>query len=145
MSDETLLLIFRLIAGVSLLGFMGSVAYFLQRDYQLAAQNARARLQVRGRLVVIASEATAPAEGTIFTLTASTTIGRALTNSICIDDSYASQEHARVVWRLGQWWLEDQKSSNGTQLNGLRVDEPVVLSAGDMIGIGTALLRLELD
>ncbi len=35
--------------------------------------------------------------------------------------------------------------SNGTLLNGYRVEEPIVLSAGDVISVGQVELKLELD
>jgi pSer/pThr/pTyr-binding forkhead associated (FHA) protein len=50
-----------------------------------------------------------------------------------------------LTLRSGQWWLEDRGSSNGTRLNGYRVEEPIVLSAGDIIGIGQLELKLELE
>lgn len=145
MNNDMIMLILRLLAGASLLTFMAMIAYYLHRDYQLAAENTRARSEIRGRLVVIASTVKRPTYGDSLPLTSSTTLGRAPTNTIQIDDNYASNEHARVIWRWGQWWLEDQRSSNGTRLNGIPVEEPVILSAGDVIGIGSVQMRLELD
>jgi hypothetical protein len=139
--DEAIgLLILRLIAGGCLLLFMGSIAYYLIQEVRPISA-----VPVRGRLVVIASENSHPAAGDSLPLTPATTLGRSSTNTIQIDDRFASNEHARVVQRMGQWWLEDQQSSNGTQLNGSPVEEPVVLSAGDVISIGAVQLRLELD
>jgi len=145
MSEELLLFILRIVAGLSLLAFMGTVAYFLQRDYRLAAINSTVHQQIKGRLVVLASQNGRPAVGTVMKLTPSTSIGRAPSNTIQITDTYASNEHALLIWRLGHWWLEDQHSSNGTLLNGVRVRESVVLAAGDIIGIGNVEFRLELE
>src|SRR5688500_7817517 len=106
MSDEMILLIVRMIAGGSLLAFMGMVAYFLHRDYRVALETMQVRADVRGYLKVISSEDGArPPVGAKLPLVAATTIGRAPTNTIQIDDTYASGEHARVLWRRGQWWL----------------------------------------
>jgi len=74
-----------------------------------------------------------------------TSLGRAPTNTIVLDDTFCSHQHARVLRRDGQWWLEDQNSSNGTRLNGEPISEPVVLSSGDVIGIGQLELRVELE
>lgn len=145
MNDDVIILILRLVASACLLAFMGSVIYYLHRDYQLAAEHTRARSEVKGRLVVIASTVKKPIYGESLPLTSSTTLGRAPINMIQIDDEYASNEHARIVWRWGQWWLEDQRSSNGTRLNGIPVEEPTILSAGDVIGIGSVQMRVELD
>lgn len=62
-----------------------------------------------------------------------------------MDDSFASVEHATLTLRGGKWWLEDRNSSNGTLLNGYRIEEPVVLSTGDLIVIGQVELKLELE
>jgi pSer/pThr/pTyr-binding forkhead associated (FHA) protein len=45
--------------------------------------------------------------------------------------------------RDGQWWLEDLGSRNGTFVNNRRVAEPTTVQAGDLLGIGRVLLRLE--
>lgn len=82
---------------------------------------------------------------TEFSLLPLTSLGRALTNSITISDSFASNEHALIAYRGGQWWLEDRGSSNGTTLNGSLINEPVILSSGDLIGVGHATLRAEFE
>ncbi len=74
-----------------------------------------------------------------------TSLGRAPTNTIHLPDSFASNEHALIAYRSGNWWLEDRNSSNGTLLNGTRISEPVILSSGDLIGIGRITLRLQLE
>ena len=72
-----------------------------------------------------------------------TTLGRAESNTIVVADPYASAEHAVVAWRGGQWWLEDRDSRNGTLLNNLAIDEPLVIGQGDVIGIGHLQFRFE--
>lgn len=74
-----------------------------------------------------------------------TSLGRSPTNTIPINDTFASSEHALVAMRNGQWWIEDRKSRNGTLLNDLPVTEPIVITHGDIIGIGTMKFRLELE
>ncbi len=83
--------------------------------------------------------------GTVYPLTALTSIGRSPTNSIPIDDNFASSEHALVALRNGQWWLEDRSSRNGTLLNGMQVTQPVIVTDGDIITIGKIALRIDLD
>ena len=82
--------------------------------------------------------------GASFPLLPLTTLGRGPTNTVVLNDSFCSQEHALVAQRAGQWWLEDRNSSNGTRLNGEPVSEPVVVSSGDVIGIGRIDLKVEL-
>lgn len=139
------LLLLRIAGGVSLLTFMGIVMVSLLRDYRMAAEQVTGRKQVRGRLLVVANETSHPQIGSRLPLVASTSLGRAAGNTIQVEDRFASGEHALVVQRMGQWWLEDRQSSNGTHLNGVLIKEPVVLSSGDIIGIGSVQLQLELD
>jgi FHA domain. len=47
--------------------------------------------------------------------------------------------------RNGQWWLEDRKSRNGTTLNGMPVTQSVIVTDGDIIGIGKMRFRLDLE
>lgn len=152
MQIEGVLLALRLIGAVILLAFVGLTFALLWRDVRLASQapgnspeSGRVHHSRRqGKLVVISAER-APAPGTAFPLVPLTSIGRAPTNTIQIEDSFASAEHALVTLRDGQWWLEDRGSSNGTLLNGYRIEEPIVLSAGDVIGLGQVAFRLELE
>jgi len=142
MDEAIVLLVLRGLAALSLLSFMGLVVYFLHRD---AGYSLRARHKLAGRLVVISNDSLIPETGASLPLAPATTLGRAPGNTIQLDDAYASNEHARLVQRMGQWWLEDRHSSNGTQLNGEPVTEPIVMSSGDVISIGSVQLRLELE
>jgi hypothetical protein len=169
LSVDVLLLILRVIAGLLLLAIMGAVFWVVWRDYRAAAHVVDQSSRQRGRLVVIemgASGATSDAGedqatteltgspealeaahlvGASFPLLPLTTLGRAPTNTIVLNDTFCSQDHARLTWRGGQWWLEDRDSSNGTRLNGEPVREPVVVSSGDVIGVGRIALKVELS
>lgn len=139
------LLILRVATGGLLIGFLGAVFMVLWRDYQAAVSEVTGGRLHRGQLVVVGSSNGAMEAGTSYSLLPVTSLGRAPTNTVVVGDSFASQEHALVIWRSGQWWLEDRHSSNGTLLNGDTIREPVVVSSGDVIGIGQVRLRLELD
>lgn len=145
MNDEWLLFGLRLAAALSLLSFVGMVGFMLWRDYRRAAEAIVAQTQQRGRLIVTASDSEAVEVGTDWALMPFTTIGRAATNTIHISEPFISNEHALIQWREGQWWLEDLDSSNGTFINHEPVEEPIVLSSGDMIGFGSIEMRLELN
>ncbi len=145
MSTELLLLALRVAAALLLLGFLGAVVIVVWRDYRAAAVVVAASSRQRGRLVVVAAANGAVENGGSFPLLPLTSLGRAPTNTVVLHDSFCSQEHALVTQRGGQWWLEDRHSSNGTRLNGDPVREPVVLSSGDVIGVGQVELKIELE
>jgi FHA domain len=70
------------------------------------------------------------------------TVGRAPECDLTIDDTYASQQHARVFARNGAWFVEDLGSTNGTFVNEQRLAAPAQLTPGDTIRIGTTTLEL---
>jgi hypothetical protein len=80
--------------------------------------------------------------GTLYPLTGEVTIGRAPGCAIRVDDTFASQLHARVFFRDGRWYVEDIGSTNGTWLNRKRVHGPVPIAKGDRIAIGDTVLEL---
>ena len=62
-------------------------------------------------------------------------IGRDEAADIFLADPTVSQRHARVVFRDGQYFIEDLDSTNGTVVNGQRV-ESRMLQSGDRVKIG---------
>jgi hypothetical protein len=141
---DFLILLVRLLFSVLLYVFLGALFFLLWRDVKQAARHqiAPATRERPGQLRVLRGHSGFN-EGMLLSLTPFTTIGRADNNSIMITDPYASGEHALLVWRNGQWWLEDRDSRNGTLLNDTPVDTPLIVSHGDVIGIGQMQLRFE--
>lgn len=86
-----------------------------------------------------------PAEnaGRSFILDGEVSIGRAAGCQITLDDTYASQIHARVFARDNQWQVEDVGSTNGTWLNRHKVSGPMVVQRGDRIQIGNTVLEMQ--
>ncbi len=76
---------------------------------------------------------------------AGATIGRSRQCDIVIDDPNVSRQHAEVRPRGGSWVINDLGSTNGSSVNGRRVQEAEVLRPGDEIEIGTSAIRFELE
>ena len=70
-------------------------------------------------------------------------IGRAASNEIRIEDTYASGRHARLYDRSGHVYIEDMNSTNGTYVNGRRLGAQQILQPQDRIRIGDTELRFE--
>jgi pSer/pThr/pTyr-binding forkhead associated (FHA) protein len=117
----------------------------MRRDMALTAAQVAARQRPHGRLTVISVEDVPLEVGTAFPLLPITTFGRAPTNTIQLPDSFSSGRHALLTLRTGRWWLEDAGSRNGTTLNGQLLEEPTVISAGDVIGVGRVEFKVELE
>src|SRR5690348_3224202 len=74
------------------------------------------------------------------------TIGRAPTNKVVINDGQASGRHAEIRPEGTGYVLVDLGSTNGTTLNGhrLQAQVPQALRGGDVITIGAASISVEL-
>ena len=81
-------------------------------------------------------------KGRSFPLGEEITLGRAAGCQVTIDDTYASQLHARVFQRDGTVYVEDLGSTNGTYLNRNKVTSPMVFQRGDKLQIGNTVLEL---
>jgi adenylate cyclase len=67
-------------------------------------------------------------------------IGRSPKNTLVLDSPKISRRHVIInVQNVGEFWLIDLGSSNGTFLNKRRVHQPVQLCDQDQIGIGDTL------
>jgi pSer/pThr/pTyr-binding forkhead associated (FHA) protein len=83
--------------------------------------------------------------GERFDLFGGISIGRSADADVRIEDRFASQIHARIYPRGGSYYVEDMNSTNGTHLNGDRLDVDVELAHLDVIEIGDTELRFELE
>lgn len=83
-----------------------------------------------------------PYKDKIFSLEKETVIiGRAKNADVVLVDDLVSREHTRLYKQGVDYYLIDLNSSNGTKVNGKKILEPVVLSSGDIIEIGSSTLR----
>ena len=112
-----------------------------------AAEAAALRAQVApqlpaARLRVLQGPGVEP--GIIVEVTRTTVLGRAPESGLSLDgDEFASAHHARVEAQPDGIWVEDLGSTNGTFVNGSRIDERRLLQPGDVIRIGETELQLE--
>jgi hypothetical protein len=65
-----------------------------------------------------------------------TSIGYAKDNDIVLDASTVSRYHAVLRRRIGGYTLTDLESTNGTFVNGLRINNPTGLKRGDDVRFG---------
>jgi len=72
-------------------------------------------------------------------------IGRDPSNDLVLSDSMVSRRHAILEHRDNQYILRDNNSSNGTMVNGDRVDMEKPLRDGDLVAIGSSRLLFQLD
>jgi pSer/pThr/pTyr-binding forkhead associated (FHA) protein len=122
-----------------LLRFAGSLLKDLRNaeEVQVASQSGI------GRLSVLESPENEPQAGSTIALGPINSIGRNVNNTIYVEDDFVSATHAMLTFRGRSWFVEDQGSTNGTYVNGHRIDRPVALSFGDELTIGRVRMRLD--
>jgi len=144
MPFDVILLFLRAVIALSLYAFLGTMLYFLWQDLRAAQSSAPPTPEGGlGKLVVVEADDIPLEVGQVFPLELVTTFGRARSNSVVLPDGFASSEHAAIIRRDDQWWLEDRESHNGVTVNDVLIDHAVILTAGDVIGIGRTRLRFE--
>lgn len=73
------------------------------------------------------------------------TIGRQSGCTITIRDTNVSREHAQLRRRPNGWTIRDLGSTNGTKLNGVRVESEQMLANGDVIMLGAMKVTFEIS
>jgi pSer/pThr/pTyr-binding forkhead associated (FHA) protein len=82
------------------------------------------------------------ASSTIKLIDGVTTIGRHDACQLRIQSSQVSRKHCEIFEKKGLLLVKDLNSSNGTIVNGKRIEGQRVLEAGDELTIGPILLRV---
>lgn len=134
-----ILLVLRILMALLLYAFLGVALYVMWRT--LKKESNVTTFPTQPATLTVQAESTPQQR---FALRPVSAIGRSSENHLVLSDPFASANHAIVVWREGQWWVEDLKSHNGTYLNDERVVEPRPLTTGDRIRIGETTLRFNL-
>jgi pSer/pThr/pTyr-binding forkhead associated (FHA) protein len=137
MSPEFVLLALRLALALVLYAFLAATLVFLWRDLRSATLDTNAAPQ--GYLELLSQ----PGPGQVFPLSNLNLFGRADDNTIILDEETVSSHHARLSYRGGQWLLEDLGSKNGTTVNELTLEDPMVVTFGDEIRLGNVRLVLK--
>ena len=69
-------------------------------------------------------------------------VGRGSQADVTLEDSFASDRHARFDITEGQLFVEDLGSTNGTIVNGETVGQRIALSRGDTVRIGGTIMEV---
>jgi hypothetical protein len=145
-SVDIILFVLRIASGLILVGMLVVLFIVLWRDYRTAAAQATVSRRTYGQLEpLLQIDDMYTPTGETFPLRPLTSMGRSPTNSIVIDDNFASSEHAQISLKDGRWWLEDRNSRNGTLLNNEPITSAIIITDGDIISIGNTHFKLILD
>lgn len=107
------------------------------------ATRAAATLPTAQFVLLMATEAGLPI-GQRFVVRPGAVIGRREGSAILLNDTYISNEHARVFLNDGRWWVADLGSTNGTFVQNIRIERPTALTAGTEVRFGRIRLQFVL-
>jgi FHA domain-containing protein len=151
---ESVLLVLKIAFLVLLYLFIWRIVRTAGRDLRLpqesfvlrpapAGPGLTGRQVANGRLLVVQSQVLTVGEA--FALDSTPlTVGRGGQNDVSIEgDEFASASHLRVEPRRDGTWVSDVGSTNGTYVNGVRIDRPRKLEQGDVVRVGETELRFE--
>lgn len=97
------------------------------------------RQKPSNQVVVVKSETQA---GLDIAVRDAVVLGRSAEADIVLEDPYASEFHMRLVRQDGGLVLHDLGTTNGTYVNGRRVNAPIALSKGDAIQVGKTIMEV---
>ena len=81
-------------------------------------------------------------KGTIIPVIDIITIGRKEDNSVVLQDMHTSGNHAKLVVKENNLYIQDLHSTNGTFVNGRKISTNVKLLGREEIQIGTTVFRV---
>ena len=81
-------------------------------------------------------------EGTMLLLRGPITIGRKEGNTVQLTDQYASANHAKLIVRNNELYIEDLNSTNGIFVNDEKIKQGAKLKPNDKIRIGSAIFKV---
>jgi pSer/pThr/pTyr-binding forkhead associated (FHA) protein len=128
-----ILLGLRVLAAIALYAFLGWALFLLWQSLRREALEIATR-QVTPLDLLVASQAD---ENTLLHFTSGeVVIGRDSDCECKLTHGTVSARHARLTFHHAQWWLDDLQSTNGTKLNGEKLQTPTVVVNGDTIQCG---------
>jgi hypothetical protein len=140
LSVDDILLLGRVAFVAALYLFLLVMGLLLRRELRVRSLSQGERAP--GDLLVMEPGETGLESGERLPLLSKTSVGRMAENTIRLDDTFISSEHAVLTWNGKGWVLEDLGSTNGTTVNGDAVKKPIVVKLGDIIEFGRVKVKL---
>jgi hypothetical protein len=139
--SSLIFLVLRLLLVVILYAFVGLVLYTLWNDLRL--QSRQLSLPQYPTLILLRMDGETELSDRFFI--PEVVVGRDPTCDCCVDEPTVSARHARLAFHHGQWWVDDLRSRNGTFLNQVTVDKPLVITGGDELRCGQVVFTIRLE
>jgi len=127
--NAAILLILRILLVIILYAFLGFAIWVLWRSIG----SRKAAPQAESVPALSLSSTLLGNQGAKTYTTTEVVIGRDPSCDFVLPHELVSARHGRFSYHQNQWWYEDLKSTNGSYLENLRIEEPIVVKDGDVI------------
>jgi pSer/pThr/pTyr-binding forkhead associated (FHA) protein len=114
----------------------------MYKDIKSGGKKKTIRTKAFGLEVLESGENTILKKGGIIPIQGELTIGRKASNMLVLDDQFVSGKHVRIFIKNTDNMIEDLGSTNGTEINGIKLEQRVILRVGDEIKVGSALFKV---
>jgi hypothetical protein len=138
----SLVLILRVLLAIALYLFLCLILWMIWQDLKRAGFQA-VRPRVRALRLEVQTRDAHPVYRTY--MQPEFLLGRDPICELRLEDESISARHAKFSYHHGQWWIEDLHSRNGTSLNQTRLTTATVLTNGDEVQCGPAILHVNLN
>ena len=136
-----ILLALRMIIVLFLYAFLAWALYTLWISIKRSSKTSEDRQIPKFTIIQIGGD---NGDETVYPFTQSNIIiGRDPLCDLELSNDTISAQHSKISYELGQWWLDDLDSTNGTFLNEEPVAEPVVITDSDRIRCGKIELTVQ--
>ncbi len=135
-----ILLVLRILFLIALYGFLGLSLWVIWKSTVTKAAQSVQELVPPLSLSSTVMEST---NAQVF-VTPKVTVGQAPECDFILPHEMVSSLHGSFSYHHQQWWYEDLKSTNGSYLEDLRVEEPVVVKDGDVLFCGEVDINISI-
>jgi EAL domain-containing protein (putative c-di-GMP-specific phosphodiesterase class I) len=112
-------------------------------NFSLPGNHTRASSQTNGLWVLCRSTGDNDSQQRVNVVSPSFSIGRHPSNQLCLADPTVSGRHAEIVTINRDLFVRDLNSTNGTLLNGRRLQHLTGLRSGDVLHFGSVMFTLK--
>ena len=139
-------MLFNLLIWIMRFVLLGMIYFFLYKVIKVMYSDLKTDKTEEGfsagiEVVKVSEGCTIPV-GTVYPLHPVTSIGRKNDNTIILDSQYVSNYHAKIYKKNNEYVLKDMNSTNGTFLNGNKIDKSIVIKNDYTIDIGGILFKV---
>lgn len=115
----------------------------MYKDVRVSKKGKRKKIsQAHGLEIIQSTPKESLKNGSIIPVRETISFGRKQDNSIVLNDEFVSGYHAKIYIKNNIFYLEDLGSTNGTFVNGQKIQGRIKLNVNDQIRLGNIVFKV---